>query len=95
MDEPPAEGKAKARKISVKVTEQLPEPVPVAPVPAEPNRKALRNAYIYIGIGVFLVALSSLDIYDPGPKGQASVGLLVVGGLWLAYGIFRYLRAKG
>jgi len=93
MDGSPAESKVKARKIAIKVTEQ-PEPVPVAPVPAEPNRKALRNSYIYIGIGVFLVALSSLDIYDPGPKGQASVGLLVVGGLWLAYGIFRYMRAK-
>ncbi len=95
MDESSADGKAKARKIAITVTEQ-PKPEPVAPVaePAKPNRKAIRNSYIYIGIGVILVAVSSFDIYDPGAKGQASMGLLIVGGLWLAYGIFAYIRAK-
>jgi hypothetical protein len=59
-----------------------------------PDRKKIRNAYIYIGIGVALVVVSSFEIYDPGAKGQASMGLLLVGGLWLAYGIYSYIRAK-
>ncbi len=95
MDESSSDSKAKARKIAIKVTEQ-PVQEPVAPVQETkmPNRKSLRNAYIYIGIGVVLVVVSSFEIYDPGAKGQASMGLLIVGGLWLAYGIYSYFRAK-
>ena len=96
MDESPTEGKGKACKISIKVTEQpIQEPIEPVQQAIEPDRKKLRNSYIYIGIGVILVAVSSFAIYDPGAKGQASMGLLIVGGLWLAYGIFAYFRAKG
>jgi hypothetical protein len=96
MDESPTEGKGKARKISIKVTEQpIQEPIQPVQQVIEPDRKKLRNSYIYIGIGVVLVAVSSFAIYEPGAKGQASMGLLIVGGLWLAYGTFAYLRAKG
>ncbi len=96
MDESPTDGKAKARKISIKVTEQpVQEPIALEQQAIEPDRKKIRNAYIYIGIGVTLVIVSSFAIYDPGAKGQASMGLLIVGGLWLAYGIFSYFRAKG
>jgi hypothetical protein len=97
MDESPTDGKGKARKISIKVTEQpVQEPIAIVqPVDEPVRKKKLRNAYIYIGIGVALVVVSSFDIYDPGLKGQASMGLLIVGGLWLAYGIFSYIRIKG
>jgi hypothetical protein len=96
MDESPTDGKGKARKISIKVTEQ-PVQAPITPEQPsiEPDRKKIRNSYIYIGIGVALVIVSSFAIYEPGAKGQASMGLLIVGGLWLAYGIFSYIRAKG
>jgi hypothetical protein len=94
MDESLTDGKGKARKISIKVTEQ-PAQEPIAPVQEanKPNRKKVRNAYIYIGIGVALVVVGSFEIYDPGARGQASMGLLIVGGLWLMYGIYSYFRA--
>ena len=95
MDESSTESKGKARKIAIEVTEP-PAPEPAAPVRRSPEqtRKALRRAYISIGIGTALVVVSSLDIYTPGVRGQAAMGLLLVGGLWLVYGIFVYLRAK-
>ena len=96
MDESPTDSKGKARKISIKVTEPpIPEPIEPVQQAIEPDRKKLRNSYIFIGIGVALVVASSVDIYSPGARGQASMGLLIVGGLWLVYGIFSYLRAKG
>jgi ABC-type uncharacterized transport system permease subunit len=98
MDESPTDSKGKARKISIKVTEPeqpIQEPIETVQQAVEPDRKKLRNSYIFIGIGVALVVASSVDIYSPGAKGQASMGLLIVGGLWLVYGIFSYLRTKG
>ena len=96
MGEASNESRGKARKIAIKVNEQpAPEPVePVHEAPKTPSRKSIRNAYIFIAIGVALVALSSFDIYEQGARGQAAMGLLIVGGLWLAYGLFSYFRAK-
>ena len=97
MDESPAESKGKARKIAIKVAEP-PAPKPIAPLvqdTAEQTRKWHRRAYISIGIGTVLIVVSSLDIYTPGARGQAAMGLLIVGGLWLVYGIYAYFRAKG
>jgi hypothetical protein len=97
MDEPSAESKGKARKISIQVTEQ-PAPEPIAPVPTQPDakiiKKKLRNSYIYLAIGVALVIVSSFDLYTQNAKGQAALGLLIVGGLWLLYGTYAYLRAR-
>jgi hypothetical protein len=96
MDESPSDRKGKARKISIKVEEQ-PVQEPIAPVQQAvvPDRKKLLWSYFYIGIGVALVIASSFELYNPSPLGQASMMLLIVGGLWLAYGIFAYIRAKG
>ncbi len=97
MDESSTESKGKARKISIQVAEEpVPVPEPIEPLkkPSVPNKKKLRNAYIYLAIGVALVIVSSVDIYSPNARGQAAMGLLVVGGLWLAYGVYAYFRAK-
>jgi hypothetical protein len=97
MDEPTTDSKGKARKISIQVTEQPPpEPVAPAPIPPDPKtkKKKLRNAYISIAIGAILVIVSSFDLYTPNARGQAALGLLIVGGLWLLYGTYAYLRAK-
>jgi uncharacterized membrane protein len=96
MDESPTDRKGKARKISIKVEEQ-PVQEPIAPVPQAivPDRKKILWSYFYMGIGVALVVVSSFDLYTPSLLGQASMMLLIVGGLWLAYGIFSYIRAKG
>jgi hypothetical protein len=97
MDEPSTESKGKARKISIQVTEQ-PSPESIAPSPILPDakikKKKVRNSYIYIAIGVALVIVSSFDLYTQNAKGQAALGLLILGGLWLVYGTYVYLKAK-
>lgn len=95
MEESTADSKPKARKISVPVSEQpSAEPVAPAPLDEKTRKKRLRNAYVYIAIGVGLVIVSSFDIYAPGARGQGALGLLIVGGLWLAYGIYSYIRSR-
>ncbi len=97
MDESSTESKGKARKISIQVAEEpvsIPEPIEPSRKSSVPNKKRLRNAYIYLAIGVVLVVVSSVDIYSPDARGQAAMGLLIVGGLWLAYGVYAYFRAK-
>jgi preprotein translocase subunit Sec63 len=87
---------AKARKIAIKVTEQpVQEPVALVQEAKKPSRKSIWKAYIFIGIGVILVVVGALDIYTPSAKGSLSAFLLILGGLWLVYGIYSYFRAMG
>jgi hypothetical protein len=95
MDEASTGEKGKARKIPVQVEEQ-PAPSPIAPprLDRKQVKKKIWYSYVYMIIGAALVVASSVDLYTPSARGQAALGLLIVGGLWLAYGVYTYLRFK-